>query len=58
MHYRLCNNFESDGKNFLDLPYFSAAKAVKELNLPQFPIEEGIKESYDWLKLNGFIKAS
>jgi dihydroflavonol-4-reductase len=41
-----------------DSHYFSAAKAVRELKLPQSPIEEGIKESYDWLKANGYIKAS
>jgi len=36
--------------------YFSAEKAVNELNLPQSPIEEGIREGFDWLKSNGYIK--
>jgi len=39
-----------------DTHYFSAAKAVKELDLPQSPIEEGIKECFDWLDKNGYIK--
>ncbi len=39
-----------------DTHYFSAAKAVKELGLPQSPIEEGIKECFDWLDRNGYIK--
>lgn len=38
-----------------DTHYFSAAKAVRELKLPQSPIEEGIEESYDWLKSNGYL---
>lgn len=36
--------------------YFSASKAVRELDLPQSPIEEGIKECFDWLQNNGYIK--
>jgi len=39
-----------------DEHYFSAAKAVKELELPQTPIETGIKECFDWLKENGYLK--
>ena len=39
-----------------DTHYFSAAKAVKELDLPQSPIEEGIQECFDWLDKNGYIK--
>lgn len=35
--------------------YFSSEKAVRELNLPQTPIEEGIQESFNWLKSNGYI---
>ncbi len=38
-----------------DEHYFKAAKAVRELDLPQSPIEEGIRESFDWLKSNGYI---
>jgi len=39
-----------------DEHYFSSAKAVRELKLPQSPIEEGIKECFDWLKENDYIK--
>lgn len=39
-----------------DEHYFSAAKAIKELKLPQSPIEEGIRECFDWLKENGYAK--
>lgn len=36
--------------------YFTAAKAVKELDMPQTPVEEAIKEAFDWLKANGYVK--
>lgn len=39
-----------------DEHYFSAAKAVKELELPQTPIEVGIKDCFEWLKENGYLK--
>jgi dihydroflavonol-4-reductase len=39
-----------------DEHYFSAAKAVKELELPQTPVEVGIKECFEWLKENGYLK--
>lgn len=39
-----------------DEHYFSAAKAVKELELPQTPIEVGINECFEWLKENGYLK--
>jgi len=35
--------------------YFSAEKAIRELNLPQTPIEEGILESFEWMKENGYL---
>lgn len=38
-----------------DAHYFTAEKAVRELDLPQTPIEEGISESFIWLKSNGYI---
>ncbi len=38
-----------------DEHYYSAAKAVKELGLPQTPVEVGIKECYVWLKENGYL---
>ncbi len=33
-----------------DCHYYSSTKAVKELKMPLSPIEEGVKECYDWLK--------
>jgi dihydroflavonol-4-reductase len=39
-----------------DEHYFNPAKAVKELALPQTPVEVGIKECFDWLKENGYLK--
>ncbi len=39
-----------------DAHYFSAEKAVHELELPQSPIEEGIREGFDWLKTNGYVE--
>jgi dihydroflavonol-4-reductase len=38
-----------------DEHYYSAAKAVKELGLPQTPVEVGIKECYAWLNENGYL---
>jgi len=29
---------------------------VKELELPQTPVEVGIKECFEWLKENGYLK--
>ena len=39
----------------VDEHYFTAAKAVKELGLPQTPMNVAIKESADWLKENGYV---
>jgi dihydroflavonol-4-reductase len=36
--------------------YYSSAKAVEELNLPQTPIEEAVHEAIDWFKENGYLK--
>ncbi len=38
-----------------DEHYFSPAKAVNELELPQTPIETGIKECFEWLKENNYL---
>jgi dihydroflavonol-4-reductase len=35
--------------------YYTAAKAVKELNLPQTPIKIAIREAFDWFKKNGYL---
>ncbi len=34
--------------------YFTAAKAVEELKMPQTNIEIAIKDCFDWLKANGY----
>ena len=39
-----------------DEHYYSPAKARTELGLPQTPVETGIRESFDWLKENGYLK--
>ena len=39
-----------------DNHYFSSDKAIKELDLSQTPIEDGIRESFNWLQTNGYIK--
>ncbi|MEO0897044.1 MAG: NAD-dependent epimerase/dehydratase family protein [Bacteroidota bacterium] len=36
--------------------YFSPEKAKKELDLPQTPIEVGIKEAFQWFDDNGYLK--
>lgn len=38
-----------------DEHYYSPAKAIRDLDLPQTPIEVGIKECFEWLKGNGYI---
>jgi dihydroflavonol-4-reductase len=39
-----------------DEHYYSSEKARKELELPQTPVETGIRESFEWLKENGYLK--
>lgn len=36
--------------------YYSSKKAIKELNLPQTPIEEAVRECFFWFKENGYLK--
>lgn len=35
--------------------YFTAAKAVREIDLPQTPLSIAIRESYEWLRDNGYL---
>lgn len=35
--------------------YYSAAKAISELGLPQTPVETAVEDSYKWLRDNGHI---
>lgn len=37
--------------------YFSADKAVRELDLPQTPIEVAVKEAFNWFDENGYLKS-
>jgi dihydroflavonol-4-reductase len=36
----------------LDENFYTPAKAIRELDLPQTPIKIAIKETFDWLKKN------
>lgn len=36
--------------------YYSSEKAVKELKLPQTPIENGVRECYNWFLSNNYVK--
>lgn len=36
--------------------YFSSAKAIAELNLPQTPIQVAIEEACDWLMMHGYLQ--
>lgn len=35
--------------------YFTAAKAVRELGLPQTPARTALKDAVDWFKANGYV---
>jgi hypothetical protein len=35
--------------------YYTAAKAVRELQLPQTPVELAIEEAHDWFLENGYV---
>jgi len=37
--------------------YFDCAKAVRELNLPQTPVENAVKDAVDWFAGHGYFKA-
>ena len=39
-----------------DYHYYTAAKAIKELSLPQTPIVNAVEEAYRWFYDNGYIK--
>ena len=36
--------------------YYDASKAVRELGLPQTPIEEAIRKAVDWFRANGYVR--
>ncbi len=35
--------------------YFTARKAITELDLPQTPVEQAIAEAFDWFKQNNYV---
>ncbi|WP_426058695.1 NAD-dependent epimerase/dehydratase family protein [Hymenobacter sp. B1770] len=35
--------------------YFSAQKAIAELSMPQTPLEQAIREAFDWFKNNRYV---
>ena len=35
--------------------YFDAGKAVRELGLPQTPVEEPLQRAVDWFRFNGYV---
>jgi len=36
--------------------YFSSAKAVRELGLPQSPVDEALARAVDWFRSNGYVE--
>jgi dihydroflavonol-4-reductase len=36
--------------------YFSAAKAIRELGLPQTPPRQALAEAVEWFRRNGYVK--
>ena len=36
--------------------YYSSAKAQKDLDFPQTPVKEAIKDAVDWFRANGYMK--
>ena len=39
-----------------EVHFYSSAKAIKKLNMPQTPIELSIKECFEWFKKNDMLK--
>jgi len=36
--------------------YYTSAKAIRELGMPQTPIKKAVEEAFDWFKQNGYLK--
>jgi hypothetical protein len=36
--------------------YYDASKAVRELSLPQSPVNVALKDAVDWFVCNGYVK--
>lgn len=46
-----------DGVRMAHAPmYYTAAKAVRELGLPQTPIEKAVWKAIGWFQMNGYVK--
>ena len=39
----------------LDSHYYSPEKAVRELGLPQTPIDTALEEAFSWFRQNGYL---
>jgi dihydroflavonol-4-reductase len=38
--------------------FFDASKAVRELGLPQSPVEDALRRAVEWFRANGYVNAS
>ena len=38
--------------------YFDSQKAVRELGLPQTPVDQALQEAVDWFRHQGYIKSA
>lgn len=36
--------------------YYTSAKAIRELDMPQTPIKQAVEEAFDWFKQNGYLE--
>jgi dihydroflavonol-4-reductase len=36
--------------------YFDASKAMRELGLPQTPVEEALRRAVAWFRENGYVR--
>ena len=52
-----CIDLGHNDEGMVDSPDFAyvAAKAVKELKMPQTPIKIAVREAFDWFKENGYL---
>ena len=46
-----------DGVRMAHAPmYYDASKAVRELGLPQTPIDQAIRKAVDWFQAQGYVR--
>jgi dihydroflavonol-4-reductase len=36
--------------------FFDPAKAVRELGLPQTPVEQALRRAVEWFRANGYVR--